>query len=317
MKNDNEILVSIHCLTYNHAPYIRECLDGFVMQKTNFPFEIVIHDDASTDGTADIIREYEKKYPHLFNAIYETENQYAKYNGSFYEVLSSMQKAMRGKYIAYCEGDDYWIDPYKLQKQVDFLENHLDYTMCFHKALVHHETDSSKDYETKVTTRDYSGQEILTHIYATTASVLIRRGIYDTELYKKVLKERKFFGGDASLFLTCAHYGKVRGMDECMSVYRRECGGVTGSIDYRKLADEALAYEETFGIGYHKESERFFHSGCWYAYIQLKAKGNKKEAETYLHKSFKRSFWGALRPIFKYYRRAIIRRTERYTKTNR
>ncbi len=79
---DNQIVVSIRCLTYNHAPYIRQCLDGFVMQKTNFRFEAIVHDDASTDGTQDIIREYEKKYPDIIKPIYEKENQYSKHDGS-------------------------------------------------------------------------------------------------------------------------------------------------------------------------------------------------------------------------------------------
>ena len=127
MKNlDNQIIVSIKCLVYNHAPYIRQCLDGFVMQKTNFRFEAIVHDDASTDGTQDIIREYAEKYPDIINPIYETENQYSKKDGSLRKIMNN---ACNGKYIALCEGDDYWIDPLKLQKQVDILEKHSDYTI--------------------------------------------------------------------------------------------------------------------------------------------------------------------------------------------
>lgn len=110
-------LVSITCLTYNHAPYLRQCLDGFVMQKTSFPIEILIYDDASEDGTQDIIREYERKYPDLIKPIYQTENQYSK--GVKVEFVYNYPRA-KGKYIAFCEGDDYWTDPNKLQKQIDF-----------------------------------------------------------------------------------------------------------------------------------------------------------------------------------------------------
>lgn len=114
-------LVSISCITYNHASYIKECIDGFLMQKTNFNFEILIHDDHSTDGTEEIIKEYAKQYPDIIKPLFEKENQYSlgKPTGS---VVWNLPRA-KGKYIAMCEGDDYWIDPYKLQKQVDIMEN--------------------------------------------------------------------------------------------------------------------------------------------------------------------------------------------------
>lgn len=115
-------LVSISCITYNHVSYIRQCLDGFLMQKTDFPFEIVVHDDASTDKTAEIVREYEKKYPNIIKPIYELENQYSKPGISINDITFPY---LRGKYIALCEGDDYWIDENKLQMQVDFLSKCL------------------------------------------------------------------------------------------------------------------------------------------------------------------------------------------------
>ena len=126
-KDIKQIIVSIICTAYNHEKYIRDALEGFVMQKTNFRFEAIVHDDASTDGTATIIREYAEKYPDIIKPIYETENQYSKHDGSLQKI---MNEACNGKYIAICEGDDYWTDSYKLQKQIDFLESHRDYTMC-------------------------------------------------------------------------------------------------------------------------------------------------------------------------------------------
>lgn len=104
------LMVSIQCTAYNHEPYIRQCLEGFVMQKTNFRFEAIVHDDASIDGTADIIREYAEKYPDIIKPIYETENQYSKHDGSLRQI---MDEACIGKYIAACKGDDYWTDPLK------------------------------------------------------------------------------------------------------------------------------------------------------------------------------------------------------------
>ncbi|MBE7003021.1 MAG: glycosyltransferase [Ruminococcaceae bacterium] len=130
--NESEpIMVSVVCNTYNHGPYIAEALDGFVMQETNFPFEVLVHDDASTDNTADIIREYEKKYPEIIKPYYETENQYSKRDGSISRIQFGRAK---GKYIALCEGDDYWTDPQKLQKQYEAMEKYPEIDMCAHAA---------------------------------------------------------------------------------------------------------------------------------------------------------------------------------------
>ncbi len=127
---NESVQVSIICTTYNHEKYIRKCLDGFVMQK-DVTFEIIIHDDASTDNTANIIREYEKKYPALFKPIYQTENQHSK-RVKF--ITQYMVPLISGRYVAFCEGDDYWTDPHKLKKQFDALENHPDCLMCAHIA---------------------------------------------------------------------------------------------------------------------------------------------------------------------------------------
>ena len=130
----DEPIVSIHSLVYNHEPYLRQCLDGFVMQKTDFVFEAIVHDDCSTDGSVAIIREYAEKYPKIIKPIYEIENQYSKIGVIGIEKL--MHSCSHGKYTAYCEGDDYWTDPYKLQKQIDFLEQHKEYSMCFHSVSI-------------------------------------------------------------------------------------------------------------------------------------------------------------------------------------
>src|SRR5690625_5413198 len=124
---DVEPLVSISCITYDHEKFISDAIEGFLMQETTFPVEINIHDDASTDNTAKIVREYEKKYPNvLFNVIYQTENQYSKRDGSIRRIQHGRA---RGKYYATCEGDDYWIDPLKLQKQFEFLEFNIHFNL--------------------------------------------------------------------------------------------------------------------------------------------------------------------------------------------
>ena len=107
-------MVSICCLAYNHEKYIRKTLEGFVNQKTNFNYEILIHDDCSTDNTVNIVEEYRKKYPKLIKPIYQKENQHSK--GIKISNVYQFPRA-QGKYIAMCEGDDYWTDMNKLQKQ--------------------------------------------------------------------------------------------------------------------------------------------------------------------------------------------------------
>lgn len=123
-------LVSICCITYNHENYIREAIESFLMQKTTFPIEIIIHDDASTDKTAKIVKEYATKYPMIIIPIFQTKNQYSLGIKPWPNFVFPLA---RGKYIALCEGDDYWTDPFKLQKQVDFLVENDEYGLVHTK----------------------------------------------------------------------------------------------------------------------------------------------------------------------------------------
>ena len=131
---NDEIMVSICCTTYNHGKFIEQAIKGFIEQKTNFKYEIIIRDDASTDNTQEIIKDYEKKYPELIRGIYEKENTYSK--GIWGEIIYKMYENAKGKYIAICEGDDYWCDQNKLQLQVDYMEQNPECTFCFHDAYV-------------------------------------------------------------------------------------------------------------------------------------------------------------------------------------
>ena len=138
--SENDILVSVVTLTYNHRNFIRQCIEGILMQQTRFKFELLIHDDASTDGTAQIIREYEITYPDIVKPIYQTENQYSKgvRIGSQY-----LYPKAQGKYIAECEGDDYWVDPLKLQKQVDYLESNPECGLCYTNYSIKNEHNNT------------------------------------------------------------------------------------------------------------------------------------------------------------------------------
>lgn len=136
-KTQNNIeelpLVSVSTITYNHKDFIAKCIEGVLSQKTNFRIEYLIHDDCSTDGTTEIVRQYAEKYPDIIKPMYEQENQYSK-GGPWGSIVYNYPRA-KGKYIALCEGDDLWTDPYKLQKQVDFMESHPDYSCCFHRYI--------------------------------------------------------------------------------------------------------------------------------------------------------------------------------------
>ena len=257
----NNIIVTIRCLVYNHEPYLRDCLEGFVMQKTNFKFEAIVHDDCSTDGSANIIKEYAEKYPAIIKPIIEQENQYSKHDGSLKKIMDTHT---RGKYTALCEGDDYWTDPYKLQKQVDFLESHSDYTMCFANAIEHWENDSTKFDKrfSNIENREYSGLEIFQNWIVPTASVLYRTSINNSPFYLKVKQNPNFIYGDIILFLSCAHLGKIRGMVDCMSVYRRLSTGAVLSMstieDGIDRSNHLLAIECEFGNIFHNSVAKLY-----------------------------------------------------------
>lgn len=222
-----EKTVSIRCITYNHEPYIRRCLDGFVMQKTNFYFEAIVHDDASTDGTAAIIKEYAEKYPDVIKPIIETENQFSKHDGSLREIMNN---ACKGKYVAMCEGDDYWTDPYKLQKQVDFMELHPDYVACFHNARVQYGDHASlfNGLEEKpyTTTEDI----IKRPWFIATPTLLYRNISFDMPEWSK-----EVVNGDYLIELLLAKEGDFYYMDDVMAVYRQDGMGLSAVLKKDKV----------------------------------------------------------------------------------
>lgn len=210
-------MVSICCITYNQEAYIRQTMESFLAQKTNFPFEIVIHDDASTDTTADIIREYENKYPDIIRAMYQNKNQYSQ--GITNPSGAFNYPRARGKYIAMCEGDDYWIDIYKLQKQVDYMEKHAECSLCIHSAKIEVVDGSYTDSMVRpyTSSRILNAKEVIEKKSGyPTASMLFR-----TEYIKELPDYYTNCPvGDIPLQLLFASKGTVYYMDECMSVYR-------------------------------------------------------------------------------------------------
>ena len=237
--NEQKPLVSITCLTYNHAPYIEKCLQGFVIQKTDFDFEILVNDDASTDETATIIKRFEKEYPHLFKCIYQTENQWSKGVKPSQEFL--WPKA-QGKYIAMCEGDDFWTDPYKLQKQMDFLESHPDYVICgtdVKRINVKTNTEIPSNFKK-------NGTLLLTDILyrnqITTCTAMFR----NLDIKKILLSNYiRFKVGDWPLWVSLMQFGKAYNMPEVTAQYNIHDGGMVSGRNltktlYSKLHDRLL-----------------------------------------------------------------------------
>jgi glycosyltransferase involved in cell wall biosynthesis len=223
----NVPIVSIACITYNQENYIKYAIEGFLMQKTTFPIEIIINDDSSTDNTANIIRDYVDKYPNLIIPIFQKENQFSQGINPGVEFVFPK---CTGKYIAICEGDDYWTDPYKLQKQVDFLETNVDFAICSHRMQTLYEGDDNEpDLSVQNVQKDISTIEDLAqgviHIY--TASCVFRNGLIE--------KFPDWFyqtpAGDYSLHMLNAQYGKIKSLPDIMGVYRVHRAGLWSNND--------------------------------------------------------------------------------------
>lgn len=233
-------LVSVCCITYNQENYIAEAIEGFLMQKTDFPIEILIHDDASTDKTADIVREYEKKHPDLIKAIYQKENQYSK--GVKVTPTYQFSRA-KGKYIAMCEGDDYWTDPLKLQKQVDFLEGNPEYAICFHpvKILLEEEQKLVDDFITRKVRDITDIYDLAKGNYIHTPSVLFRNRLFDYS----ILLKNKSKAGDYFLHMLNAQFGKIKKVSDLMAVYRVHKDGIWALKDYKFRLLETLKLQKS------------------------------------------------------------------------
>ncbi len=221
-NRDYKVLVK--CLTYNQEKYIEDALKGFVRQKTNFPFCALVVDDCSTDGTTEIIKRYEKEYPDIIKGIYLPVNMYR--NPEKIKYIKPWQD--RAQYIAICEGDDYWIDDYKLQRQVDFLDSHPDYMMHFHNAIVRFDNHKQPDFiMSNFSSGDFDTKLIFEKWQLPYASVLFRKEIYDSPIYKDLIKIKSF---GVCLFIAATCLGKVYGLSECLSVYRKNEGGISRRV---------------------------------------------------------------------------------------
>lgn len=281
---DREIQVSVYCLAYNHAKYIRKTLDGFVNQKTSFRFKVYIHDDASTDETADIIREYEARYPDIIDAVYQRENQYSK---KVSIVKTYLLPKFQGKYLAVCEGDDYWCDENKLQKQFDLMEQNPDLVFCMHRVGIISEAgdDLQRTFPAmKMESGFLTSKQFVAGVcsdFFQISSLFCRLDVFKE--YKNNPREFaiKADVGDIPLFL---HLGsmseKMYFFNEIMSCYRmNSMSSVTRMISQNKeklrqhlgcmmaMIDSFDHY--TFGR-YHEECDRYRERESFETYLKMK-----------------------------------------------
>ena len=219
-------LLSVCLITYNHEKFIRNAIEGILMQKVDFEWELIIADDCSTDGTQAILNEYKNKYPDFIKLILQKKNVGPAKN--HIELITTP----KSKYIALCDGDDYWTDPLKLQKQVDFLETNKDYVLCFHEVKILKPDGSVvNDFITKVP-ENYE-----------TIETLARLGNYihtPTVVYRNILSKFPFEFevspiGDYFMYMMLAEHGKLKFIDEKMAIYRHNVGILSGNDEVLKL----------------------------------------------------------------------------------
>ena len=232
--SDEAPLVTIYCLTYNHGQFIEDALRGFVEQRTNYTFEVVLFDDASTDGTSDVVRRYSKKYPNIFKAFIAKENTYK--NPLRKEAMKDFfQKNIRGKYLAFCEGDDCWIDSNKLQIQVNYLENNPNYVLTVHNDLLIDYSNKNRINVFNETSgdRELTISDVIQHkLRLATSSIVLRsEGLFMDEIFDEI------GASDWAILLYNATKGKIYFFDRVMSIYRYR---TAGSWSYKKSKDDSF-----------------------------------------------------------------------------
>lgn len=217
--------ITIISITYNHERFIENTLNSFVSQKTNFPFQVVISDDCSTDGTREIIEKYALKYPDLIIPIYREKNL-----GAMQNFIATLD-LIKTKYVVYCEGDDCFCDPYKLEKQVLFLEQNEEFSICFHPVKVVVEGDEKSTtifpspwYRFDKTTLDL--QDLIKRNFIQTNSAMYRWRFSDKSSSLKEIFPEDIIPGDWYLHLLHAQIGKIGMIDEVMAIYQRHSGGI-------------------------------------------------------------------------------------------
>lgn len=244
-------------MVYNQEKYLKRCLDGFVNQKTNFPFEIVVHDDCSTDKSKSIITSYANNYPDLFVTIFETENKFSQ-NVNILDNI--MLPASSGRYIALCEGDDYWIDDHKLQKQFDIMEADNTISLSAHNTIIHDlsgkQNDSLFNHWKKI--RALSDEEIFMNWEIHTSSYFYKR---DVCTYPSNMKP--IWCGDYARLLLARSKGKIVCLPDVMSVYNcNNTNGLTWQLNNLEISEKKESERQKFLSDFDEMTNNKFHSIC-------------------------------------------------------
>lgn len=226
MKKNKSPKVTIICLTYNHERFIRDSLDGFIEQKTTFPFEAMVIDDCSTDSTASIVQEYEQRYPDIIKPVYRRKRQHLDGLPNLMELLL---QSVKSQYVAFCDGDDYWNDPYKLQKQVDFLDTHAEYVVCYHDAIIINEVGEEKPLAAlrRADKQDFSREELM----------FVPRILKLTMCFRNVVRDFpeeffKVFNVDRFLIAMLGQHGKGKYLGDIIlpAAYRHQAKSMWSSL---------------------------------------------------------------------------------------
>lgn len=223
-------LASVCVVTYNHKDYIKQCLDGVLMQQTNFPYEIILGEDGSTDGTREICMEYAEKYPEIISLFLRSRKDVIYINGKptgRYNMIECLKEA-RGKYIALCEGDDYWTDPLKLQKQVDFLESNSDSSFV---SCGYYQLKSNKLFPVEIKQKKVTIESVFNKNIFNTASLVFRRRVI-SDLPDLIYKAN---AGDWFLQAWACKFGYGYAMDDYMAVYRIHQSSLWSSMDSKTM----------------------------------------------------------------------------------
>ena len=233
----NEVEVSVVCITYNHKNFLRRCLDNIICQKTDFKFEVLVHDDCSTDGTTDIVREYAQKYPDLIVPIYEQENQYSK----GVKITANVVRMATGKYIALCEGDDYWCDDKKLQLQYDYMEEHPYCSACFHNTRIYNSIINTTSFENNwKDIHVMTAKEVFKMGNVHTSSYFFRRQFFNIPDYGKNVWIQDFV-----FKTTLFKYGQVVVLPRIMSVYNINNGSGSVTNYFFRIAETDMVKRKT------------------------------------------------------------------------
>ncbi|MEE1262286.1 glycosyltransferase family 2 protein [Ruminococcus sp.] len=221
---NDEVMLSIIVPVYNHGKYIAEALDSIIMQKTGYSYEVLVGDDCSTDSSRDILREYEKKYPGIFTMYYRTENLFRK-EGSVGNV-QDLRLRSKGRYLITLEGDDYWTDPDKIEKQIDFLEKHPEYLACTHSCNVVDENSNIKDEEYPgCSDSEYTLKHYASGILPGQLATIMMRNIFIDNRADVSLLSKRLSPGDRLLAFILVTNGRVHCSPEKMSAYRHITNG--------------------------------------------------------------------------------------------